>query len=379
MRLKVLTLVDGLLNGGAETIAARIAIGLDPARFERFICVTRPTDAAAVAEVEATGVKVLALERKARWAVWDWAPLVTLLRRERIDVLHSHMFGSNVWGVVLGPLARVPVIVAHEHGSDTASRPLQRFLDRALVGRRADLVVAVSEADRRRLVDLERVSSGKVRVIPNAALPRVAHGSDVRAELGIGSDAPVVVNVGVVRPEKALANLVRAATILAPELPGLRVLVAGGGPAPHVEELERLVRELGIDRTVTLLGWREDVADVLAAADVVVICSDREGQPLALMEYMAAGKAIVATRVGGIPELIEDRVQGLLVPPGNVDALAGAIRDLLRDPRLREELGRRARERQQTELDFELLVRRFEALYEDLAAPAARDSVEPDR
>jgi hypothetical protein len=96
--------------------------------------------------------------------VWRWWPLITFLRRERVDILHAHKFGSNAWGAVLGRLARVPVIVAHEHGSDTATRPLRRFIDRSIIGRRADLVVAVSEADRRRLVDAEGLRAGKVRV-----------------------------------------------------------------------------------------------------------------------------------------------------------------------------------------------------------------------
>jgi glycosyltransferase involved in cell wall biosynthesis len=367
-KIKILTLIDGLGSGGAETIAARIAIGLDPTRFDRLICVTRATDPAGVAEAVAAGVEVLALRRKTRWAVWHWLPLIRLLRRERVDVLHAHKFGSNVWGTLIGSLARVPLIVAHEHGSDTTSRPLHRLIDRGIIGRRADLVIAVSEADRRRLVDVEGLSADKVRVIPNGVPPLFPSSRDVRAELGIRSNAPVVVTVAVVRTEKALGNLVRAAAILAPQLRDLRVLVAGMGPSSQVEELERLVRELRLEEVVTLLGWRADVPDVLAAADVAVICSDREGQPLALMEYMAAGKAIVATRVGGVSELIEDRAQGLLVPPRDVNALACAIGELLRDPRLREELGRRARERQRTERDFDVMVRRLEALYEELAA-----------
>ena len=366
-KIKILTLVETLGSGGAETLAARIAIGLDPTRFERLICVTRPTDPARIAEAVASDVGLLELGRKMRWAVWDWMPLVSLLHRERVDVLHAHKFGSNVWGSLIGPFARVPVIIAHEHGSDTSSRPLRRFINRDIIGRRADVVIAVSEADRRWLVDVEGLSADKVRVVPNGVPPLVSNGGDVRAELGIPTDAPVVVIAAVVRPEKALGNLVRAAAILAPEVRGLRILVAGTGPPSQVEELERLVRELQLDEVVTLLGMRADVPDVLAAADVAVICSDREGQPLALMEYMAAGKAIAATRVGGVPELIEDRVSGLLVPPGDVNALAGAIRELLRDPLLREELGRHARERQQAGLTFDGMLRRLEALYEELA------------
>lgn len=371
-KIKILTLVESLGSGGAETLAARIAIGLDPTRFDRLMCVTRPTDPAGVADARAAGVRVLELRRKMRFAVWDWLPLAALLRRERVDVLHAHKFGSNVWASLLGPLARVPSIVAHEHGSDTSKRPLRRFIDRDIIGRGADVVIAVSEADRRWLVEGEGLSAGKVRLLPNGVPALVPSGGDVRAELGIRPDAPVVVTAAVLRPEKALGNLVRAAAILAPELSGLRILVAGTGPPSHVEELERLVRELHLDEVVTLLGMRADVPDVLAAADVAVICSDREGQPLALMEYMAAGKAIAATRVGGIPELIEDRAQGLLVPPGDVNALAGAIRELLHDPRLRAELGLRARERQQAELTFDVMLRRLEALYEELASRPSR-------
>jgi glycosyltransferase involved in cell wall biosynthesis len=371
-KIKVLTLVESLGSGGAETVAARIAIGLDPTRFDRLLCVTRPTDPAGIAEAVAAGVGVLALGRKSRFAVWDWLPLITLLRRERVDVLHAHKFGSNVWGSLLGPLARVPGIVAHEHGSDTSSRALRRFINRDIIGRRADLVIAVSEADRRWLVEVEGLGADKLRVLPNGVPPLIPSGGDVRAELGIRPDAPVVVTAAVVRPEKALGNLVRAAAILAPELRGLRVLVAGTGPPSQVERLEQLVRELGLDEVVTLLGMRADVPDVLAAADVAVICSDREGQPLALMEYMAAGKAIVATRVGGVPELIEDRAQGLLVPPGDANALAGAIRELLHDSHLREDLGRRARDLQQAELTFDVMLRRLEALYEELVSRASR-------
>ena len=363
-RITVLTLVDGLGSGGAETLAARVATRLDRTRFDSWVCVTRPTAPAAVAEVEAAGARVLVLSRGSRFAVWGWLPLVRLLRRERVDVLHAHKIGSNLWGTVLGRLARVPLIVAHEHGSEAAPRRLRRLADRYVVGR-ADLVLAVSEVDRRRLVALGGIREDKVRVVPNGIPPVVASGRDVRAELDIAAGAPVVMSVAVVRPEKALGNLVRAAAVLAPELPALRVLVAGTGPAEEIRRLEGLVGELGLEDVVTLLGTRSDVPDLLAAADVAVICSDREGQPLALMEYMAAGNAIVATHVGGIPELVDDRVHGLLVQPGNVEALAGAIRELVNDPILRDELGRNARARQRADLDLDVMVRRIEALYVD--------------
>jgi glycosyltransferase involved in cell wall biosynthesis len=172
--------------------------------------------------------------------------------------------------------------------------------------------------------------------------------------------------VAVLRPEKALDVLVAAVSLLAAEFPHLRVVIAGGGP--EEARLRALVRELGLDKTIMLLGLRRDVADVLAAVDVVALSSDREGTPLAVMEAMAAAKPVVATRVGGIPDLIEDGVHGLLVPPRDPSALAGALGRLLRDAQLRKELGRRGQERQRREFDVGVAVQRVETIYEELVA-----------
>ena len=185
--------------------------------------------------MEAAGARVLALTRTSRFAVWHWVPLMRVLRRERVNVLHAHNIGSNMWGTVIGRLARVPAIVAHEHGSEATPRTLRRLADRHIVGR-ADLVLAVSEADRRRLVDVGGIPDDKVRIVPNGIPPILPSGRDIRAELGIAPGTSVVASVAVIRPEKALGNLVHAAAALRAELPDLRVLVPRGpagrrGPA----------------------------------------------------------------------------------------------------------------------------------------------------
>jgi glycosyltransferase involved in cell wall biosynthesis len=365
-RLRVLTLIDHLAaSGGAETLAAAIAMGLDPTRFERTACATREADPAVVERLRAAGVDVFVLGRRRTLSMGPWLRIFGFLRRERIDVLHAHKFGSNVWGVLLGRLARVPVVIAHEHTWSYEGRPVRKLLDRHLVARGANLVVAVSRADRARMVTMERIPPGRVEVVPNGIPPLPEpSGRDVRAELGIAPAAPVVLAVGLLRPQKALDNLVHAATELAPAHPGLRMLIAGGGP--EQASLEALVRELDLGGTVTLLGSRDDVPDLLAVADVAVNSSNFEGTPLAVLEYMAAGKAIVATSVGGIPDVITEGVEGVLVPPRDPQALAAAIGDLLEDPERRARLGAAARERQQRELTLDATVRRFEELYAEL-------------
>jgi glycosyltransferase involved in cell wall biosynthesis len=150
----------------------------------------------------------------------------------------------------------------------------------------------------------------------------------------------------------------------------VQVIVAGeGSDRPR---LERRIRELDLERTVRLLGRREDIPDVLASLDVAVCCSDREGSPLSVMEYMAAELPIVATRVGGVPDLIDDGVHGLLVPPRDAVALAGAIERLLDDEALRRRLATSAHERQEREFVLAAAVRRTEELYEKLFAASRR-------
>ena len=371
-KLRVLTLVDKpTVTGGAERLAAVVAMKLDPARFESVLCASRQTDEPLLdRELEEAGIGVLALGRRSTLDLLAWRPLVSLLR-DGVDVVHTHMFGSNVWGTVLGRLSGVPVVVAHEHTWSFQGRPLRRFLDRELVARWADVFVAVSGEDRRKMIEVEGVDPAKIRLIPNG-IPSPANGAvaDVRAELGIEPGAPVLGVVCELRAQKALEVLFEAAALLLAEFPTLKVLVAGDGP--ERARLEEGARRLGVADTVLFLGIRRDVPAVLAAVDVAVLSSDYEGSPLSVMEYMAAAKPVVSTRVGGVPELVKDDVHGLLVEPRDPEALAEAVTRLLRDPALAKRLGAEGRQRQQREFSLEAMVRRIEDLYEELWLASGR-------
>jgi glycosyltransferase involved in cell wall biosynthesis len=205
-----------------------------------------------------------------------------------------------------------------------------------------------------------------VLFLPNGIRAPGAIGGDVRAELGIPAAAPVVGAVGVLRPEKAIEVLLEAVALLAPELPGLRALVVGNGP--ERERLESLAAELGVSEQVVFTGVRTDVPDILRALDVAVCCSDYEGSPISVLEYMEAAKPIVATRVGGVPDLIDDGVHGVLVEPRDPSALAAAVAGVFRDRAAAEEMGARARERRRAEFELDVMIERLEGLYEDLYA-----------
>jgi glycosyltransferase involved in cell wall biosynthesis len=367
-KLRVMTLTDRPFEvGGAEALARTIATRLDPARFDRVLCATRhdPLNLRVDPMVAAAGVRVLSLERGSRAAIAAWWPLISFLRDHRVDVLHTHKFGSNLWGTLIGRLAGVPVIIAHEHTWSFEGQSLRCLLDRSVIARAADVVLAVSREDRRKMVEVEHIDPSRIRFIPNGIDPKSPHrGVDVRAQLGIASTAPVIGCVGNLRPQKALHYLIECATTLVREFPDVRVLIVGGGS--DEARIRSLVRERDLSDTVLLLGDRSDVPDILAALDVAVSTSDWEGSPLAMMEYMAAGKPIVATRVGGVPDLVTHGANGLLVEPGDVDGLAGAIVGLLRDPKRRAVMGASGRRRQRLEFDIDLMLRRLELLYEEL-------------
>jgi len=360
-------MVDRLMTSGGEIVAARVALNLDPERFESILCSTRASEAANVRRAEEAGVRVLTLNRRSRLDVAKWGPLLELLHRERVDILHAHKFGSNAWAAVLGRLARVPVIVAHEHTWAYSGQPLRRFIDRELIGRSADVFLAVSPEDRRRMIDFERIDSTKVRYVPNG-IPAMAAGDGMalRRSLDANSTTPLIGTVCALRPQKALEVLLAATAMLVVERPDLRVVIVGEGPERI--RLERLSEELGLAATVEFLGSRtqEELPDILAAIDIVVSSSSFEGMPLAVIEWMAAGKAIVATNVGGVPALIADGVDGLLVEPGDPHQLAEAIARLLRDADLRSALGASAALRQRRTFDLHHMVSSLESLYEAL-------------
>ncbi len=370
----VVVMIDSLENpGGGERLAVEGAIRLDPERYERWLCITRWSDdfervepaAGLLARAEEAGVRIIRVRRTRRFSPFAWRPLIRVLRSGRVQVVHGHLFGSNVWASVIGTLTRTPAIVAHEHMwaySDGGARP---FIDRNLIGRLADAFIAVSGEGRRQMLELERIPEDKVVLMPNGVPEREpGDGARIRAESGIGADAMVIGSVGHLRAEKAYEVLIEAVSLLGERHPGVQALIAGEGPERGMLEEQR--RRLGLDGSVHLLGARDDVPDVLAALDVAVCCSDFEGGPLSVMEYMAAGLPVVASDVGGLPELVRAGETGLLVPPRDPRALADALAGLLDDRAERRRLGDAGRELQRSVYGIDAWVGRLEALYSSL-------------
>jgi glycosyltransferase involved in cell wall biosynthesis len=215
------------------------------------------------------------------------------------------------------------------------------------------------------MIETEGIDPRRVTVLHNGIVGRApTPGRDLRSEMGIPPHAPVIGMIGGLRPEKGISALLEAAAVLAPRHPGLKVLIAGEGD----RSLLAPGGPLGLDDVLVPLGFRSDIPDVLAACDVAVCPSFREGSPLSVMEYMEAGVPIVASRVGGIPEVIHDGVHGRLVPPDDPARLADAVTSMLRDRDGSAAMAARARERRRRDFDLGGMINRLEDLYLELHA-----------
>jgi len=360
------SVVDRLFGGGGgERAAAQLIQHLDATRFDRTLCVTRPSSTSLLDEVRAAGVRVLALDRSAQFDLRAWRPLLRLLRAKQVDVLHSHKFGSNVWCAVLARLAAVPVLVTHEHSWSFKDDRLRIMLDRRLVAPVASAMIAVSAEDARKMIEVEGIPERKIRVIPNGIA--AVDGLDSRLlkrELRLGDETLIVGMIASLRPEKRVDLLLDAAKLLMEDDRQFHVAIVGDGPLRA--ELQARAETLGVAGCVSFLGYREDARELAGAFDVAVLASDREGTPLSLLEYMALARAIVATSVGGIPDVVAHEREALLVPPGDASKLAGAIARLLAAPEERARFGSAAAARQRKDYDIVATTRRLEDLYLEL-------------
>ena len=364
-------------GGGAEKFAGALALGLSR-DFDVEVWASREPDES-LDDLRAAGVPAVSLGRSATrtlLSVVDPRPWLRLIRRLRsgdFDVLNSHTHGSNVWAAVVGRLAGVPVIVATEHSWSYEGHPIRRFLDRDLIGRFSSAFVAISRRDAARMVSVERVRPAKIRVIPNGLpasfAPEPGEGARVREDVGIPPDALVVGSVAVLRREKALDVLIRSFARLASSRDDAWLLIVGDGE--RRASLETEARGAGVDDRVVFAGRRSDVARFYDALDIMVLSSLREGTPLSALEAMACGCPLIATEVGGLPDLIDDGTSGLLIPPADEDALSEMLAALAADPELRARIGEAGRVRVRSRHSFERTLAAWGDLFRELRGARA--------
>jgi len=307
-------------------------------------------------------------------AVCLWK-LFQIMRRERPDIVHTHMAKAGALGRLAATLARVPVRIHTFHGhvfEGYFSRFKTRFflaIERFLA-RRSNCLIAVSDHVRQEICRRYRIGSPKrVRVVPlgldlEPFLRLNGEEGSLRTELGLSSGIRLIGIVGRLVPIKNHAFFLEVVEALVKKRQDLHFVIVGRGE--EEEALKRLVRQKGLSRFVTFLGWRKNLTEIYSDLDVVVLTSRNEGTPVSLIEAMASGKAVVATRVGGVPDVVQDGVTGYTVSSGDLSGFVEKIELLLHHRDLQERLGKAGRKWVSERFSKERLLQNIRTLYQEL-------------
>ena len=364
-RIKVLHLITSLEVGGAQH---GLLLGLprfDHDTYEHVICsiMDRMQMAPQFREV---GIEVISLGLSRKTDLMVAQRLSSLLKQQRPDILHTYLLHGNVLGRIVGRLAGVGAIIGSERTIGQARR-WGRLATR-LTNPLTDAVEVNSEIGGKAIEKDLGVPHNKVEVVRSGldlkAFSTSTNREEIRSELLLNDDQHLVVYVGRLRPVKGVEYGIRAFAQALSNQPDMHMALAGEGE--QLAYLKNLVKELGITKKITFLGVRNDLPDLLAAADSVLMPSLNEGFPRTAIEAMAAAKPIIATRVGGTPEAIIDDETGILIPSKDIEAMTNAIVNLVGDKELQSRLGTAGRKRAEQNYSVENYVARLDGLYRQL-------------
>lgn len=369
MPVSVLYLITELSMGGAQRSLLHLLNNLNRERFTPTVACLYNGDGAIARAIQALDIPVFDAQMRGRADLGALSRLFRHIRSQRPIILHTSLFHANLPGRILGRLTEVPIIISSERTMAMESEWRYR-LNRWTAGM-VDCVVAVSKNVGEFCITHIRIPAQKVVIIYNGVeIPSRSPESRVQArlELGLSQDALVCGAVSRLDPVKGIGDLVLAFAKLRTKHNAHLIIVGEGSQR---EQLESLAIDSGISKWIHWTGYHADVPELLPALDVFIQPSHYEGLPNTVLEAMAAGLPVVATSVGGTPELIVNSKTGLLVPRADPTSLAGAISVLLEKPEMRERMGQAGRRRVQLHFSVSKMVDKTEQLYEQLLAEKA--------
>ena len=350
--------------GGAERVISNLATSLDPKRFRPVLCLFRHGWIQERAESKGVCTYVIPTQ-----GMMDWRWVLQfkqLLQREQVDLIHAHEFDANVQGTFVAAMLGIPIVVTI-HGKNYYHEKFRRRLAYRWVSRSATMVV-VSKNLKQFIVEQVGVPPDRITVLYNG-VDRLPHCEtweveECRKEIGIPQDHQVVGIVGNLYPVKGHRYLIEGIPSILKSCPNTSFVFAGRGKLES--ELREQVRRLGLDSRVHFIGLRQDIPRILAMLDVFVLPSLSEGLSMAILEAMMVGKPVVATHVGGNPELISDGDTGYLVPPCDSSALASRLIKLLTDKQQAIQFSEKGKLRAESLFSLGTMVAAYESLYEGL-------------
>jgi len=361
--ISTVQVIYSLEIGGVERLALTISSHLDRNRFRPVICAL-DRDGVLDEELARNNIPYHVLWRKGI-EVGILARLYRCFRQDRAGIVHTHQFAQLLFSLLPAKLCGARIVhTEHEfyiYRNDARARRLFKQLVRFCAG-----LTVVGPDVARYYVEELGISSKHVHVIPNGIdLEQFSTSSEEsRSRLGLSTSDLIYGVVGRLEPEKDHRTLLQAFRTLVDHRQGVRLLIIGDGSLRGT--LERLTQALGLEKSVSFLGARSDVAQLLAALDVFVLSSIHEGVPLSVVEAMGAGKPVIATDVGGLRLLVKHSVNGLLVPPGDPSALEVAMRDLATNSALRQDMGAKSRQIASDSFSVSTMIKRYQSIYESV-------------
>lgn len=364
----ILHLIDTTGPGGAETVFIQLADAIRARGFKSIVVIRGP--GWVEQELIRKGLTPIILDAKGSFAVGFLKKLCRLIRENNVDVIQSHLLGSNVYAAMAGLLTRTPVVATY-HGMVDVN-PNERFkgLKNAVMRWGINHYVAVSERLLENIRDQKLLDTRKASVIYNGVdLKRYdkPKSSTLRTTLGLDENAVLVGSLGNIRPAKAYHVLIEAGSILLKENKHVHFVIAGHQKKSLMAQLQQQMEELGVESHFHFLGFCDDCSEFLNQVDLFALSSSSEGFSIATIEAMAAGLPVVVTKCGGPEEILSPNEQGLMVEINNPSALAAALGSLINDRSLQERLVASAKSRVEQSFSLEAMLDCYQGQYDRLS------------
>jgi glycosyltransferase involved in cell wall biosynthesis len=366
--LKVLHIISKLPIGGVENQLLLVLKNYDREKFQPFVC-SLSEKGEIGQEIEKIGIKVFALNKLKH--TFDYSiikDICDIIKRERIQIVRTHQYHANFYGRIAAKKSKVPCIVASVHNVYTRDKKLHRRIINRFLARFTDKIIAVSEEVKMDILKYDRISEDKVQVIYNGvdlnAFNESFDKEQIKSKLGINPNVPVIGTVGRLTEQKGHIYLLQAILKLKHKFPDIKVLIVGDGPL--MDELKSYTSSSGLSNNVIFTGFRRDIPALLSIMDIFVFPSLWEGLPNALIEAMASGKAIIASNLPQIKEVLDSDGLGILVPPKDSDSISQSINFLLKNEKIVKKMGNLAKNMACTRFNIENTVKIYEKMFEKI-------------
>lgn len=366
-KIKILQIITGIDIGGAENHLLSLVKGLDKSKYD--ISVVYLKGKGELKEkFKKIGISPIFIGLKFNYDITALWKLFWLIKKNRYDIVHAHLFHADVYGVWAAFLAKIPVIISSEHNEDQFLKKRLYSLLNRFVSSHCDKLISISDSVKRYMIETGIKNINKIEVVHYgldwSKYDNLGDFSYVKKEFNIYEEEILIGTMARLIKQKGLSYLLKAFAMLLEDEPKCKLIIVGQGKLK--KNLKDLSRQLKIENKVIFAGFRKDILEIMSSIDIFILPSLWEGLGLVLLEAMAARKPIVATNISAIPEIVTDGKTGILVPPANAKALANGVLYLIKQRDLCKTMGETGRERLETCFGIDRMIKKTEKIYDEL-------------